>query len=226
MEICKHLNLKEKKMQKTITRFIQHPHKILPIIEIDDADAIVPTIEALIAGGIYAVEITLRNKAGYAAMTIARKKFPELYICAGTVTSVEQIEKLKDTGIDFIISPGTNISLLQACQKNKLDTLTGVCTPSDILLGMEFGLSYFKFFPAHLMGGTTMLRAWEGPFSQIQFCATGGINENNFMGYISLNNVFCIGSSWIASKTDIAQKNWQGITQKAIYATQQICGKN
>ncbi|MFT5117055.1 MAG: 2-dehydro-3-deoxyphosphogluconate aldolase/(4S)-4-hydroxy-2-oxoglutarate aldolase [Kiritimatiellia bacterium] len=229
------MNFKEKKMQDNIAHFLQQAHKILPIIDIatainlngsDESNTIVPIIEALVSGGVRAIEITLRNHtkpnatnstnnaAAYLAIETVRKRFPELFICVGTVTSEEQIHQLKNIDIDFIVSPCISSALLAASQRHKVDILPGISTPSDILLGLEFGLQYFKFFPAELSGGTKMLQALNGPFNHLNFCATGGINESNLANYLALHNVFCVGGSWLASKADIENKDWAAITTK------------
>jgi 2-dehydro-3-deoxyphosphogluconate aldolase/(4S)-4-hydroxy-2-oxoglutarate aldolase len=218
-------------MQDNITHFIQQAHKILPIIDIsvaidlngsNEGNTIMPVIEALLSGGVSAIEITLRNNtnsnadntAAYLAIERVRKRFPELCICVGTVTSEKQIHQLKNIDIDFIVSPCISSTLLAASQRHKIDILPGVSTPSDILLGLEFDLQYFKFFPAELSGGTKMLQALNGPFKHLSFCATGGINENNLADYLALSNVFCVGGSWLVTTADIENKDWAAITKK------------
>lgn len=210
-------------MQSTITEFIQQAHTILPIIDIDTPELIIPTIEALTDGGINAVEITLRNKAGLAAINIAQKKFPHTMITAGTITTPEQVEALKNLSTRFIISPGISPQLLAACKAHQLDILPGVATPSEILVGLEYGLQYFKFFPAEICGGVNMLRSLQGPFGDLQFCATGGINAQNAAHYLALDNVFCIGGSWIATKDDIENQRWETIYHNANSIHQQEC---
>lgn len=212
-------------MQHNIARFIQQKHYILPVIDLDNAEDIIPITHALAAGGIHAIEITLRNQAAFSAIELARKEFPELCICAGTVTSEMQVQQLQQAQIDFIISPGISNTLLNASKKYRIDILPGISTASDILLGVEKGLKYFKFFPAKLSGGIDMLQALQGPFKDLSFFPTGGINKNNFISYLHLNNVFSIGGTWITTKEDIIQKNWQQITEKALIATDAIDNK-
>jgi 2-dehydro-3-deoxyphosphogluconate aldolase/(4S)-4-hydroxy-2-oxoglutarate aldolase len=211
-------------MQRNISTFIQQEHYILPIVHIDDAQQIVPTIHALIKGGIHTVEITLRNKESMRAIKIAREQFPELCLIAGTVTSSEQLLELKDHRINFVITPGITPHLLHTSQKHSINILPGVATPSDILLGLEFHLTHFKFFPAEALGGTAILQSLNGPFEQITFCATGGISKHNAHDYLALNNVFSVACSWIATAEDIHNKNWDAITQKAIAAKRIITG--
>jgi 2-dehydro-3-deoxyphosphogluconate aldolase/(4S)-4-hydroxy-2-oxoglutarate aldolase len=207
-------------MQDNIGQLIKQAQTILPIIDIDTPKLIIPTIEALSEGGIQAVEITLRSEAGLSAIALARKQFPQLYIAAGTVTSKKQIQQLQHHQVDCIVSPGISRTLLNACQTHKMAILPGVVTPSDILLGLEYDLSYFKFFPAETSGGVKMLQALKGPFPDLQFCATGGININNALRYLHLSNVFCIGGSWIASKDNIENQCWDAIKNNAASVTQ------
>ncbi len=208
--------------QHNINAFIQEKHAILPIIDNENSEDILPIIDALNAGNIHAVEITLRNQAGFESIALARKHFPSLRICAGTVTSIEDIKTLSTLAVDFIISPGCTRELLSASQDAKLDLLPGVATPSDILMAKAFGLSHFKFFPAALMGGTAMLKALSGPFNDVQFCATGGINQHNFIDYLQLDNVFSIGGSWLVTQDDIRNQHWNAITEKAKAATDRL----
>ncbi len=202
-------------IQQNIHKFSQN-HPILPIVDVSHASDIVPIIEALTAGNIHAVEITLRSPAAMEAIALARKTFPDYCICVGTVTQTQQLEALKDLSINFFVTPGINKDLLNCCEKNQLNILPGVTTASDILLGIQYELEFFKFFPAEAMGGTKVLNAFKGPFSQNKFCATGGINENNFLNYLSLDNTFCVAGSWLASKEVIQEKNWSAITQRSI----------
>ncbi len=208
--------------QQKIAEFAQSTHRVLPIIDIDNAELIVPTIDALSRGGVGAVEITLRTSAGFDAITLAQQAFPDMILVAGTVTSAQQVEQLKDTGIHFAISPGISEALLKASQTYQLELLPGITTASEILLGLEFGLSYFKFFPAQASGGTAMLRSLQGPFPQLQFCATGGITPDNALDYLALDNTFCIGGSWIANKQAIENHQWESIYQQALAITQAL----
>jgi 2-dehydro-3-deoxyphosphogluconate aldolase/(4S)-4-hydroxy-2-oxoglutarate aldolase len=209
-------------MQRNIATFIQQAHYILPIVHINEAPLIVPTIQALIRGGIQAVEITLRNKDSIHAIKMAREKFPELCLIAGTVTTTEQLLELHSQQTNFVITPGITPHLLDTCQEHDINVLPGIATPSDILLGLEFQLRYFKFFPAEALGGKTMLASLKGPFEQVQFCATGGINSDNAHEYLALDNVFSVACSWIATEEDIHNKKWDAITQKALAARQMM----
>ena len=201
--------------QLAIRHFIEQHPPLLALVTVQQADQILPIATSLQAGGITAIEITLRTAAGIDAIKLAKNRFPDLCICAGTVTAVEQIDKLADTGVNFLISPGTQPKLIEAAQSRQLSFLPGIMTPTDILQGMALGLTYYKFFPAGVMGGIKMLKALSGPFASLSFCPTGGINSGDFEQYLQLDNVFACGGSWLVTNDDIATENWQAIEAKA-----------
>jgi len=206
-------------MQKNIEQLAKKKNTVIAIIDIVHIDHTIPVIHALTAGGIHTIEVTLRNANAYDVIRIAKEHFPQLTICAGTVTQVQQLNTLDNDMIDFIISPGTYRPLLERCRQKSIDILPGIATPSDILLSMEYNLRYCKFFPAQASGGTAMLNALKGPFKEHFFCATGGIHANNYTDYLSLDNVFAVAGSWLVSADDLATKNWHNITQKCLAVT-------
>ena len=116
---------------------------------------------------------------------------------AGTVINAELAEMAKDAGAEFIVSPGLNPSTVEWCIDNKMPVFPGVATPSEVELALSYGLTHLKFFPAEALGGIKMLKALSGPFPQIKFMPTGGINEENYVAYRELKNVFCVGGSWV-----------------------------
>lgn len=189
-------------MQETIATLANRTTPVLPVIQVDQADDIIPIAEALAEGGIRALEITLRTDAGLEAIKLARKKLPDAIICAGTVTNVDQLERATDAGAEFIVTPGISESLVDAASKLGVDLLPGVATPSELIIGLDAGLRYFKLFPAAVVGGIAMLKALSGPFPDIKICPTGGLNAENFLDYLQLENVFCVGGSWMIVKSN------------------------
>lgn len=200
-------------MQDTIEQFTQKHKPVLPVIKIDEPEDIVPLAQALERGGITALEITLRSDAAMAAIEIAKQEFPNFCISAGTVTNAKQIQALAKLRVDFIVTPGITKSLLEATQANYMHILPGVSGPSDVMLGMEFGLHYFKLFPASVVGGVDMIKALGGPFHDCQFCPTGGLTSDNFMDYYQLPNVFAFGGSWMVANDLIQAQNWQKVEE-------------
>ena len=209
-------------MQDNIIKFSQQHAPILPVIKVSDPEEIVPLAQALQQGGITALEITLRSDAAMAAIQIAKQEFPEFVISAGTVTQAAQIEKLVALDIDFIVTPGVTKHLLDVAKANQVNILPGVNGSSDVMLGMEYDLHYFKLFPAMVVGGIDMLKSLAGPFSDCYFCPTGGLTANNFLDFYNLPNVFAFGGSWMVADKLVDEKDWPTITKLSQQAVQQL----
>lgn len=189
-------------MQQIIANLASRTLPVLPVIQVEKPEEILPVGEAMIQGGIKALEITLRTEAGLAAIQLAKKSLPDAIICAGTITRADQVHAAVDAGAEFIVTPGITRKILEAAAERKIEIVPGVATPSEVMLGMEFGLTHFKLFPASIVGGVRMLKALAGPFPNVKFCPTGGLNAENFMDYYQLPNVFCVGGSWMIVKED------------------------
>lgn len=209
-------------MQKNVAKFNQNHAPALPVIKVDVAEDIIPLAQALGRGGITSLEITLRSAAAMDAIKLAKQELPEFCISAGTITQVSQIEELAKIGVDFMVTPGMTATLLDAARANEVDILPGVNGSSDVMLGMEYGLEYFKLFPATVVGGIPMLKALGGPFSDVKFCPTGGLTPDNFMDFYSLPNVFAFGGSWMVAANLIADKNWAKIEELTRHTIDQI----
>jgi len=186
---------------------------IIPVIAIDDAHKAVDLAHALIDGGINVLEITLRTPAALDAIRLIINAVPEAIVGAGTVLSTDDLLAVKDLGATFAISPGSTESLLSEAQKQAFPLLPGVATASEIMLGLNLGYSHFKLFPAMSAGGITALKSFSGPFQTAQFCPTGGVNESNFLNFLELDNVLCIGGSWIAPSSLTNAGKFAEITQ-------------
>ena len=166
---------------------------VIPVVVIDDLDEAVPLARGLVAAGMPAIEITLRTPAALTAIADIAKDVPDARVGAGTVLNPRQGEKALDSGAEFLVSPGTTNALLDA----QLPLLPGVATASEILALLERGLTAAKFFPAEASGGVQALRAFAGPFPQVRFCPTGGIDAAKAPDYLALPNVACVGGSWM-----------------------------
>jgi 2-dehydro-3-deoxyphosphogluconate aldolase/(4S)-4-hydroxy-2-oxoglutarate aldolase len=173
---------------------------VLPVIQVEQPEEIIPIAEALAEGGMHALEITLRTDAGLDAIRLAKQHFPDAIVCAGTVTNVDQLLAAADAGAEFVVTPGISAALVTAAQKNSIPLLPGIATPSELMLGLEAGLGYFKLFPAKVVGGMSMLKALQGPFPDAWFCPTGGLGADTYLNYLELPNVFCVGGSWMLVK--------------------------
>ena len=188
---------------------------VIPVITLDQVEDAVPLANALVAGGLKVLEVTLRTEAAVEGIRQIIKNVPEAIVGTGTVCSVEQIKLSEDLGCQFMISPGATDKLLSVGCQSSVPFLSGISTVSELMKGMEYGLEDFKFFPAEAAGGAPVMKAMSGPFPNIKFCPTGGIGLANAMDYLALPNVMCVGGSWIAKPQDIREQRWDVIEQLA-----------
>jgi 2-dehydro-3-deoxyphosphogluconate aldolase/(4S)-4-hydroxy-2-oxoglutarate aldolase len=188
--------------------------KIIPVVAVDNERQALGLAQALIEGGISVIEITLRNSFGLQAIERVKRSFPQMLTLAGTVNNSDDMLAAVDAGADGIISPGITASLLKAAEDTGVTYLPGVASASEVLMGMQYGLTEFKLFPATVVGGVGALKALSGPFPDIRFCPTGGVNEKNYRDFLSLKNVICVGGSWLAPSDMIAREQWEAITQR------------
>lgn len=176
-----------------------HELKIVPVIVLEDANNAAPLAEALIAGGLPCAEVTFRAAAAVQSIrNIAR--LHDICLGAGTVLSVDQVKAAVDAGAKYIITPGFNPDVVGYCVANGIPITPGIATPTDIELGLKFGLEVLKFFPAESFGGLKTLKAISAPYSMIKFIPTGGISETNVRDYLAFDKVFACGGSWMVRK--------------------------
>ena len=187
--------------------------EVVPVVVIENEEQAIGLAGALLEGGINVIEITLRNAYGIKAVSLIKQKFPEMVVLAGTVNTAQQLRDVVKAGVDGIISPGLTVSLLEAAREEKIPYLPGVGTASEVLLAIEHGLTECKLFPATVVGGIGALKAFNGPFSQIRFCPTGGVSPDNFKDFLALPNVMCVGGSWLAPLSLVREGNWVEITR-------------
>lgn len=187
---------------------------IIPVIVIEDADDAVPLAEALLEGGMDIVEVTFRTDAAVDAIQRIAKAFPTMLLGAGTILTEQQAQQALDAGVQFGLAPGLNPEVVNFFRSSGVLFIPGVMTPTEIEKGLSLGCKLQKFFPAGLAGGVKMLQALAGPYSgqELQFCPTGGVNLDNMNDYLSLPIVSNIGGSWLATKQQIAEKQWAVIT--------------
>lgn len=186
--------------------------KVLPVVVIENEEQALGLAQALLDGGVNVIEITLRNTFGVNAIELIKSKFPEMVVLAGTVNTSEQMVAVVQAGVDAIISPGISTNLLKTAQQHNVTYLPGVASASEIILAIEYGLQECKLFPATVVGGIGALKAFNGPFENIRFCPTGGVNPDNYQDFLALPNVMCVGGSWIAPSAMIQAGDWAGIT--------------
>ena len=170
---------------------------VVPVVELPEAELAIPLADALVAGGLSCVEITFRTPAAQAGLEAVRKAYPDMLLGAGTVFDEEQLSVAVSAGADFVVSPGTNPELVEACLARDIPILPGVCTPSEIEVARGLGLNTVKFFPAEPIGGVPFLRALCGPYREVSFVPTGSITASVLPDYLALPQVLACGGSWM-----------------------------
>ena len=188
---------------------------VVPVIILDDVSKARPLAEALVAGGLPILEVTLRTPTAMEAIRAMVEAVPDAVIGAGTVLDARQMEQVKAVGGRFAVSPGATDRLYAAARDTDLPFLPGVATSSELMRGLEQGLDTFKFFPAVQAGGAAMLAAWNGPFGDVRFCPTGGIGAQTAAQFLHLPNVLCVGGSWLTTRELLAARDWAGIERLA-----------
>lgn len=191
---------------------------VMPVLVIERVEDAVPIAEALKAGGLRVLEVTLRTDSAIAVIREIAAKVEGVLVGAGTVTKPSELKAVQDAGGAFAISPGATETMLKAGLEWDLPYLPAVSTVSEMMLGLEYGYEAFKFFPAESSGGASALKSFAGPFPQVRFCPTGGIGGHNFTDYLKLPNVTVVGGSWVVPSVLIDNKDWAGITKLAAAA--------
>lgn len=189
---------------------------VIPVIVIEDENDAEPLAEALLEGGLDVIEVTFRTAAAPAALARILRRFPEMRAGAGTVVTQEQARRCLDLGVSFGVAPGFNPQTVRLFQDAGVSFIPGVLTPSEIEAAYGQGCKLLKFFPAGEAGGPKMLHALAGPYGPLglRFCPTGGVTLDNMNEYLALPQVFAVGGSWLASKAQIAAKQWAVITEQ------------
>jgi len=193
---------------------------VIPVIVIDQIDDAIPLARALVEGGLTVLEVTLRTDCALQAISDIKQAIPAAIVGAGTVISPEDVDRAVAAGAKFLVSPGSTADLIDAAQARQIPILPGVATPSEAMVLAARGLSQMKFFPAQAAGGVAMLKSILGPLPGIAFCPTGGVTEANAAEFLALDNVLCVGGTWMLDKDAIASKDWGQIEQRARLAAQ------
>ncbi|MFG2724788.1 bifunctional 4-hydroxy-2-oxoglutarate aldolase/2-dehydro-3-deoxy-phosphogluconate aldolase [Streptomyces canus] len=181
---------------------------VVPVVVLQDASDAVPLARALVAGGLPAIEVTLRTPAALDAIRAIAEEVPDAVVGAGTVITPGQVKDSVAAGARFLVSPGWTDVLLEAMQASGVPFLPGVSTTSEVVALLERGVTEMKFFPAEAAGGTAYLRSLAGPLPQARFCPTGGIVSANAPDYLALPNVGCVGGTWMLPADAIAARDW------------------
>ncbi len=186
---------------------------IIPVVVIENIKDAVPLAQSLIEGGIHIIEVTLRSSCALEAIELIAKNVPKMRMGVGTILNPTQLEQAQNRGAEFLISPGLTIKLLEYAKKKDMPLIPGVSSSSEVMQALELGYNALKFFPAEYCGGVKLLNAFNGPFKGVKFCPTGGISADNMHFYLNLENVLCVGGSWLTPKNLIQNKEWDKITE-------------
>ncbi|EJB70842.1 bifunctional 4-hydroxy-2-oxoglutarate aldolase/2-dehydro-3-deoxy-phosphogluconate aldolase [Helicobacter pylori] len=199
-------------MQDKIIEILQIS-PIVPVVVVENIKDAVPLAQSLIEGGIPIIEVTLRSSCALEAIELIAKNVPKIRVGAGTILNLTQLEQAQNRGAEFLISPGLTIKLLEHAKKKDMPLIPGVSSSSEVMQALELGYNALKFFPAEYCGGVKLLNAFNGPFKGVKFCPTGGVSVDNMRSYLALENVVCVGGSWLTPKDLVQNKEWDKITE-------------
>ncbi|MFD0021579.1 bifunctional 4-hydroxy-2-oxoglutarate aldolase/2-dehydro-3-deoxy-phosphogluconate aldolase [Streptomyces sp. NPDC058382] len=191
---------------------------VVPVVVLEDAADAVPLARALVAGGLPAIEVTLRTAAALDAIKAIAAEVPDAVVGAGTVISARNVSDTVAAGARFLVSPGWTDTLLDAMKASGVPFLPGVSTTSEVVALLERGVTEMKFFPAEAAGGTAYLKALSAPLPQARFCPTGGISLASAPSYLALPNVGCVGGSWMVPGDAVAAGDWARVERLAAEA--------
>jgi Entner-Doudoroff aldolase len=188
---------------------------VIPVIVLQRIEQALPMAEALLAGGVRVLEVTLRTPAALAGIEAIARALPEAIVGAGTLRSAADVRAARDAGCRFGVSPGYTAAIGQACRDAGLPLLPGVASASEVMAAMADGLDFLKFFPATAAGGIPLLKALAGPFPDIAFCPTGGLTPDSAPAFLALPNVIVCGGSWLTPADAMAAGDWSRLTALA-----------
>lgn len=187
--------------------------KIIPVVVIERSEDAAAAARAILDGGISVMEITFRTAAAADAIKAVKAACPEMLVGAGTVITLEQCRKAVECGAEFIVSPGYDEEIVSYCVEQGITVTPGCVTPTEIMAAMKHGLKVLKFFPAGVYGGIKAIKALAAPFGGVRFIPTGGANIDNLKEYLDCPAVFAVGGTWVCTKKDVSEGNFDRITQ-------------
>lgn len=206
-------------MSSVLTTLAQY--RLVPVIELQHADHAAPLAHALLAGGLPVAEITFRSAAAPESLR-RMAAIPGICLGAGTIINIEQARQAIECGAQYLVSPGCSGKVIDYARERNIPIFPGIATPTDIILALDHGVEIVKFFPAETYGGVKALQSLSGPFPQVRFVPTGGINATNLGAYLALPRVVACGGSWMVEKTLIAAGNFEEITRRTADAMKLI----
>lgn len=187
--------------------------KVVPVVKLDRVEDAKPLAEALCQGGLPVAEVTFRTDAAEESIRIMRNSFPDMLVGAGTVVNLEQAKRALDAGATFIVSPGFSTKVTEFAIDNQIPVFPGTCTPTEVMLAMEYGLKVVKFFPAKQYGGLDTIKALAAPFPTMKFMPTGGINAGNIKEFLAFDKIIACGGSWMVKDSFVKEGNFAEIVK-------------
>ena len=198
-------------MMKTMEQRLEE-YGVVPVVVLKDTKDAIPLADALIEGGLSCAEITFRTEAAEESIRLMSEKYPEMLVGAGTVLTIEQVDRAVNAGAKFIVSPGFDAEIVDYCLDKNIPVFPGCITPSEVTQAVKRGLKVIKFFPAEQAGGVAMIKAMGAPYNMVRFMPTGGISAKNLSEYLSCNNIVCCGGSWMVKGDLITEGRFDEIT--------------
>ena len=185
---------------------------VVPVVVLKDTKDAIPLADALIEGGLSCAEVTFRTEAAEESIRLMSEKYPEMLVGAGTVLTIEQVDRAVNAGAKFIVSPGFDAEIVDYCLEKSIPVFPGCITPSEVAQAVKRGLKVIKFFPAEQAGGVAMIKAMGAPYTMVKFMPTGGISAKNLSEYLSCSNIVCCGGSWMVKGDLITAGKFDEIT--------------
>lgn len=185
---------------------------VVPVVVLKDTKDAIPLADALIEGGLSCAEVTFRTEAAEESIRLMSEKYPEMLVGAGTVLTIEQVDRAVNAGAKFIVSPGFDAEIVDYCLDKNIPVFPGCITPSEVAQAVKRGLKVIKFFPAEQAGGVAMIKAMGAPYTMVKFMPTGGISAKNLSEYLSCSNIVCCGGSWMVKGDLITEGKFDEIT--------------
>ena len=196
-----------KSMEQRLEEYV-----VVPVVVLKDTKDAIPLADALIEGGLSCAEVTFRTEAAEESIRLMSQKYPEMLIGAGTVLTIEQVDRAVNAGAKFIVSPGFDAEIVDYCLEKNIPVFPGCITPSEVAQAVKRGLKVIKFFPAEQAGGVAMIKAMGAPYNMVKFMPTGGISAKNLSEYLSCSNIVCCGGSWMVKGDLITESKFDEIT--------------
>ncbi len=186
---------------------------VVPVVVLNNVKDAVPLARALTEGGLPCAEVTFRTEAAEESIRIMTKEFPKMLVGAGTVLTIDQVNRAVDAGVKFIVSPGFDAEIVDYCLAKDIPVFPGCITPSEVAQAVKRGIKIIKFFPAEQFGGVTTIKALAAPYTDVKFMPTGGVNAQNLEKYLSFDKVIACGGSWMVNSALVKEENFEEIKE-------------